>query len=82
MASEHAKCLKSLGQNITGVISRPDSNSLDKFKSTFDIDHIFLNAEDALEKINAGASLIQLYTGFVYEGPSLVKRINKALLER
>ena len=41
---------KSLGQNITGVISRPDSNSLDKFKSTFDIDHIFLNAEDALEK--------------------------------
>ena len=50
MASEHAKCLKSLGQNITGVISRPDSNSLDKFKSTFDIDHIFLNAEDALEK--------------------------------
>ena len=40
------------------------------------------SAEDALEKINAGASLIQLYTGFVYEGPSLVKRINKALLER
>ena len=33
--------------------------------------------EDALEKIEAGASLVQIYTGFVYEGPSLVKRINK-----
>jgi len=36
--------------------------------------------EDALEKIRAGASLVQLYTGFIYEGPTLVKRINKALL--
>ena len=38
--------------------------------------------EDALEKLEAGASLIQLWTGFVYEGPSLIKRINTALLER
>jgi dihydroorotate dehydrogenase len=38
------------------------------------------SAEDALEKIAAGASLIQLYTGFVYEGPSLIRRINKALI--
>ena len=36
--------------------------------------------EDALEKLNAGASLVQLYTGFVYEGPAAVKRINKAIL--
>ncbi len=36
--------------------------------------------EDALEKIMAGASLIQLYTGFIYEGPGIVKRINKKLL--
>lgn len=36
--------------------------------------------EDALEKLNAGASLIQLYTGFIYEGPGLIKRINNALL--
>lgn len=35
---------------------------------------------DALEKLNAGASLVQIYTGFIYEGPSLVKRINKAVL--
>lgn len=39
------------------------------------------SAEDALEKLDAGASLVQLYTGFIYEGPSLVKRINKAILE-
>jgi dihydroorotate dehydrogenase len=36
--------------------------------------------EDALEKLAAGASLIQLYTGFIYEGPGLVKRINEAIL--
>ena len=37
--------------------------------------------EDALEKIAAGASLVQLYTGFVYEGPGLIKEINRALLK-
>lgn len=39
------------------------------------------SAEDALEKLNAGASLVQLYTGFVYEGPKLIKQINKAILK-
>ena len=34
---------------------------------------------DALEKINAGADLLQIYTGFIYEGPSLIKKINKAI---
>ncbi len=37
-------------------------------------------AEDALEKLNAGASLVQLYTGFIYEGPRLIKEINNKLL--
>jgi dihydroorotate dehydrogenase len=37
------------------------------------------SAEDAVEKIEAGADLIELYTGFIYEGPGLIKRINKAL---
>lgn len=36
--------------------------------------------EDAMEKLEAGASLVQLYTGFIYEGPAAVKRINKTLL--
>lgn len=40
------------------------------------------SAEDALEKLDAGATLVQLYTGFVYEGPKLITRINKALLSR
>lgn len=36
---------------------------------------------DALEKIEAGADLIQLYTGFIYEGPRLIKKINTALVK-
>lgn len=36
--------------------------------------------EDALEKLEAGASLVQLYTGFIYEGPKLIKQINKRIL--
>jgi dihydroorotate dehydrogenase len=38
--------------------------------------------EDALEKLNAGASLVQVYTGMVYEGPSIVRRINRYLAAR
>lgn len=39
------------------------------------------SAQDALDKINAGATLVQVYTGFIYEGPKLVKDINKAILK-
>ncbi|SDG69045.1 quinone-dependent dihydroorotate dehydrogenase [Psychroflexus sediminis] len=41
-----------------------------------------MTPEDALEKLEAGASLVQLYTGFVYEGPGLVKAINQAILDK
>ncbi len=41
-----------------------------------------MSPEDAMEKINAGASLVQIYTGFVYEGPGLIKKINKKMLGR
>ncbi|MEN8799490.1 MAG: quinone-dependent dihydroorotate dehydrogenase [Flavobacteriaceae bacterium] len=37
--------------------------------------------EDAMEKLEAGADLIQIWTGFVYEGPGLIKKINKRLLQ-
>jgi dihydroorotate dehydrogenase len=37
--------------------------------------------EDAIEKLEAGASLVELYTGFIYEGPGLVKKINRAILK-
>lgn len=40
------------------------------------------SAEDALEKLEAGADLIQLYTGFIYQGPKLIKNINKRILQK
>ena len=39
------------------------------------------SAEDAKEKLDAGADLVQIYTGFIYEGPGLVKKINKSLIK-
>ncbi|MFA0963016.1 quinone-dependent dihydroorotate dehydrogenase [Roseivirga sp. BDSF3-8] len=41
-----------------------------------------MSASDALEKLDAGASLVQLYTGFIYEGPSLIRQINQALMRK
>ena len=41
-----------------------------------------MNSKDALDKIEAGADLIQLYTGFIYEGPSIVKKINQCLSKK
>lgn len=41
-----------------------------------------MNVADALEKLNAGADLIQLYSGFIYEGPQLIRDINKALIKK
>lgn len=40
------------------------------------------SAQDALDKIEAGADLVQIYTGFIYEGPSLVRAINQELLNQ
>ncbi|MFW5892087.1 MAG: quinone-dependent dihydroorotate dehydrogenase [Bacteroidota bacterium] len=40
-----------------------------------------MSVDDALEKLQAGASLIQVYTGFIYEGPWLIKNINKKILK-
>lgn len=39
-----------------------------------------MTAQDAIDKLNAGASLVQLYTGFIYEGPNLIKEINERIL--
>ena len=41
-----------------------------------------MTPNDALNKLKAGANLIQLYTGFIYEGPGLVKRINEVIIEQ
>ena len=40
-----------------------------------------LNGDDALEKIRAGADLLQIYTGFIYKGPSLIKNISKKIVD-
>jgi dihydroorotate dehydrogenase len=39
-----------------------------------------MNAADALEKMEAGASLIQLYSGFIYKGPTLIQQIQEAII--
>ncbi len=41
-----------------------------------------MSAQDAIDKLNAGADLIQIYTGFIYEGPGLVNAITKKILEK
>lgn len=55
-----------------------------KSKGSFPIIAVggIFNADDALEKLNAGASLVQIYTGFIYEGPDIVKNICSGLLEQ
>lgn len=53
-----------------------------KSKSAFPIIGVggIYSAEDAIEKLEAGASLVQVYSGMIYEGPSLIKRIKKGLI--
>ena len=40
-----------------------------------------MTADDAINMLNAGATLVQIYTGFIFEGPALVKKINRAILK-
>ena len=85
--------LKSFKKNETGGLSglplKDKSTDVIKFlhkksKNAFPIIGVggVHRPDDAIEKLNAGASLVQMYTGFIYEGPGIVKRINKALLIR
>ena len=37
-------------------------------------------AEDAIEKLEAGATLVQVYSGFIYEGPAMIRKINQGIL--
>ena len=39
------------------------------------------SAEAAIEKLKAGASLVQMYTGFIYEGPAVIRKINRAIIK-
>ena len=71
---------KPLTKRSTEVISFLRKNSKTKFP-IIGVGGIH-SAEDAVEKFQAGAELVQLYTGFVYEGPKLVKDIKKAYSEQ
>lgn len=69
---------KPLAERSTEVIRYLAKKSMGKF-SIIGVGGIH-SSNDAIEKLNAGASLVQVYTGFIYEGPGLVKRINNSLL--
>ena len=69
---------KVLGKRSTEVI-RYLSVKSNKAFPIIGVGGIF-TAEDAIEKLEAGASLIQVYSGMIYEGPSLIKKIKKGLL--
>jgi dihydroorotate dehydrogenase len=72
------------GKPIKDKSTRVIKYLADKSNKTFPIIGVggIHSAQDALEKLEAGADLIQIFTGFIYEGPQLVKAINKALLKK
>ena len=85
--SYNEQCIKEFGDGgLSGKPVRDRSTEiiailrklLKKEKAIIGVGGI-LSEQDALDKINAGADLIQLYTGFIYEGPYLIKKINKAI---
>jgi len=69
---------KPLEKRATEVISYIAKRS----KKSFPIVAVggIFSADDAIEKLKAGADLLQVYTGFIYEGPALIKRINRKIL--
>lgn len=85
--------LKSKSQNETGGLSGKPltqrSTEVIRFlkvnsQNTFPIIGVggIHSVQDAMDKLEAGASLIQLYTGFIYEGPKLIKDINQAIIAK
>lgn len=70
---------KVLAKRSTEVIRYLSSQSNNAFP-IIGVGGIF-SAQDAIDKLEAGASLVQVYTGMVYEGPGLVKKINKGLVK-
>ena len=84
--------LKSKHKNETGGLSgellKDKSNDIIKYlrknlDKNFPIIGVggIMSPEDAIEKFKCGADLVQLYTGFIYKGPSLIKKINNLLLK-
>src|SRR5690606_25692152 len=84
MARDNLKSDILLKEEVGGLSGRPLAKRStevirflsEKSKKAFPIIGVggIHSPEDALEKLDAGADLVQLYTGFIYEGPSLIKR--------
>ena len=81
------KKIDELGEG--GISGKPiadvsnDVNSFIKKNSKLKIIGVggIFNFSDLQDKLNAGADIVQVYTGWIYEGPSMIKSINKAFLE-
>ncbi len=69
---------KPLRERATGVVAYLHAKSHGRIP-IIGVGGIF-HPTDAREKLQAGASLIQLYSGFIYEGPGIAKKINRSLL--
>jgi len=67
-----------LRKHSTAVIQYLKDNSITPFP-VIAVGGIF-TAEDAIEKLEAGADLLQVYTGFIYEGPAMLKKINSGII--
>jgi len=85
--------LKSKYQNeiggLSGELLKEKSNYIIKYlrkklDNNFPIIGVggIMTKDDAIEKLNSGADLIQLYTGFIYKGPGLIRDINKAIINQ
>ena len=75
--------IKSLEQLINHFEDEPDSRRAEILKDTkIPLGEFtkFTSWKDAVEKLKAGASLVQIYSGFIYEGPGLIKEINQEIL--
>lgn len=71
------KPLRERATEVISYISEKSNNSIPIIAAG----GIF-TAEDAIEKLNAGAVLVQVYTGFIYEGPGIAKNICEGLIAR
>jgi dihydroorotate dehydrogenase len=86
----NSKDIRSIGDGgLSGLPLAERSNEVIKYLRKHLKDDIpiigvggIMDVQDALEKLEAGATLLQVYTGFIYEGPALIKNINKALVNR
>ena len=83
-----SKNIKSMGEGgLSGKPLKEMSNSIIKYLKSYSKGKIKIigvggvfNSEDVKEKLNLGADLVQVYSGWIYEGPSMIKKINSSLL--